>query len=186
MLKNKLIVVDGPQGVGKTALTTQLREKITCTTLIRLSGASDKSALTAYKSHKSTLDMIESQIGIGMNFVLDRSHFSEEVYCKLGYKSHDFTEESNLLSNMYTLLTKYYNVYVVVLTANATVLDERLKRDKPQYLDVKFDVKQSLLQANTFIYCVKRFNNTAVKRIILDTSNMTKEEVADYILLHVN
>ena len=43
IMKNKLIIVEGPQGTGKTTLTNYLREKLSGSNLYRLSGQKDKS-----------------------------------------------------------------------------------------------------------------------------------------------
>ena len=42
MERSKVIIVEGPQGAGKTTLTNMLRELITSTNLIRMSGVKDK------------------------------------------------------------------------------------------------------------------------------------------------
>ena len=41
-MKNRLIIVEGPQGTGKTNLTNFLRENIPSSNLYRLSGQKDK------------------------------------------------------------------------------------------------------------------------------------------------
>ena len=43
MANSKLIVVEGPQGVGKTTITDFLRHSLSTTNLYRLSGTSDSS-----------------------------------------------------------------------------------------------------------------------------------------------
>ena len=42
-MKSKLIIVEGPQGTGKTTLTNYLRENLASSNLYRLSGQKDKS-----------------------------------------------------------------------------------------------------------------------------------------------
>jgi len=140
MNKPYFIVVEGAQGVGKSSLTNGLRESIPYTTLLRLSGTKESSAEHAFINHKSILNMVKDNAGLGMNFVCDRSYFSEEVYCKLGYKKHSFDKECADLTASLATLVDHYNIIFLLLTAGGFDLGERLRREKVQCREVIFDV----------------------------------------------
>ena len=90
-MKNRLIIVEGPQGTGKTSLTNYLRDNIASSNLYRLSGQKDKT-LTGKKyseiMYKALLDYLERMQIVPMTILFDRTFFSEEVYARLGYKSN--------------------------------------------------------------------------------------------------
>ena len=56
MERSKVIIVEGPQGAGKTTLTNRLRELITSTNLIRMSGVKDKTENIVKSIVESTVD----------------------------------------------------------------------------------------------------------------------------------
>ena len=63
MERSKVIIVEGPQGAGKTTLTNRLRELIISTNLIRMSGVKDKTEAGKEKSitvHKQQLIAIKN------------------------------------------------------------------------------------------------------------------------------
>ena len=49
-MKDTIIIVEGPQGTGKTTVTNYLREKMSATDLYRLSGIKDKTETGKEKS----------------------------------------------------------------------------------------------------------------------------------------
>ena len=59
MANSKLIVVEGPQGAGKTTITDYLRNSIKHTNLYRLSGISDSTKSGLEKSKKMYIDLLE-------------------------------------------------------------------------------------------------------------------------------
>ena len=52
MANSKIIIVEGPQGVGKTTITDYIRNTIPYTNLYRLSGTSDSTPSGKLKSKK--------------------------------------------------------------------------------------------------------------------------------------
>ncbi len=103
-MKNKIIIVEGPQGVGKTTTVDYLRETIPHTNLFRLTGSNDSSKRGLRKSvkfYENLLKFMKSMENTGMNLLFDRTFFTEEVYCRLGYKEYNFTKEyKRLLNNL--------------------------------------------------------------------------------------
>lgn len=178
MSKPYLIIVEGPQGVGKSALTTGLREKIPSTTLVRLAGTKEVNSEHSFRNHKSVLDMVRANVGLQMNFVFDRSYFSEDVYCRLGYKPYSFRGETKVLSDMLNALTPDYQIFVILLGAREDVLRERLLRDKPMYKGVEFSVANSMNQFGMYVtslYPLSAYGGITLVHI--DTSDIDSEAV---------
>ena len=59
MANSKLIVVEGPQGAGKTTITDYLRYSIPYTNLYRLCGTADSSPAGKKKAETMYKDLIE-------------------------------------------------------------------------------------------------------------------------------
>ena len=57
-MRSKLIIVEGPQGTGKTTLTDYLRHSLPYTNLYRMSGTADSSETGLAKSIKMYEDLI--------------------------------------------------------------------------------------------------------------------------------
>lgn len=53
MANSKIIIVEGPQGVGKTTITDFIRNSIPYTNLYRLNGTSDASKTGKAKAEKN-------------------------------------------------------------------------------------------------------------------------------------
>lgn len=184
-----LIIVEAPQGGGKTTLTNYLRDMMPYTHLLRLSGTQDKTIEgrePVYKMHKSILDMIKDTSGM-INYVMDRSHLSEQVYCSLGYKEYSFDKQCMSLNKKLNELTKYYNVYLVGLMTTAEEYEKRLKRDKPKYLDIEFNKESSELQQIGYYLEILRIHSKYpnINTLLIDTTNKTPEEVAKEVLSHL-
>ena len=65
MANSKLIIVEGPQGTGKTTVTDFIRYKMPYTNLYRLSGTADSSKdgkLKAKEMYENLLDYIKWKI----------------------------------------------------------------------------------------------------------------------------
>ena len=56
-MKDTIIIVEGPQGAGKTTFTNYLREKMSATDLYRLTGIKDKTE-TGHKNRKKISKII--------------------------------------------------------------------------------------------------------------------------------
>ena len=95
MANSKIIIVEGPQGVGKTTITDFLRHSIKYTNLYRLSGTSDSSKDGLEKSkimYRNLLKYMKTLENLSINLLFDRTFFTEEIYCRLGFKEYSFTE----------------------------------------------------------------------------------------------
>lgn len=147
-----LIIVEGPQGSGKSTVTNLLREKIKSVNLIRMSGVEDKTTTGKEKSlkvHLETLKMIKKTNKCNINYVLDRSFVSELVFAHLGTKKYEiYAEDVMEIGKEIEKLKKKYNLLYIILSAPKDVIDERLKRDKAVY--ESFSAKNSERQLEEY------------------------------------
>ena len=81
MANSKLIVVEGPQGAGKTTITDFLRHSLSYTNLYRLCGTSDSTPTGKKKAEDMYVDLLEYMKKMenkSINLVFDRTFFTEE------------------------------------------------------------------------------------------------------------
>ena len=131
IMKNKLIIVEGPQGIGKTTLTNYLREKLSGSNLYRLSGQKDKSKKGkkfSYEMYSALLDYLSKMQEIPMDLIFDRTFFTEEIYARLGYKDYSFSDIYEELLKKFNQLN--YDKYLLILyLKNTELYRKRLERD---------------------------------------------------------
>ena len=154
MANSKLIVVEGPQGAGKTTITDYLRHSIKYTNLYRLSGTSDSSVSGLKKAkemYEDLLEYMEKMENKSINMVFDRTFFSEENYCRLGKKEYSFTEVYNNLLEKFSKLD--FDIYYITLYLKDTSLyEKRICRDEkaiPEY--AKFTAQNSINQQTVYL-----------------------------------
>ena len=98
--KDTIIIVEGPQGVGKTTFTNYLREKMSSTDLYRLSGIKDKSETGLQKMKEKYLALLEYIDKCkDVNMIFDRTFFTEEIYSKI----HKVAAQNNISFNLLVL-----------------------------------------------------------------------------------
>lgn len=187
--KPNIIIVEAPQGGGKTTVTNILRDKLPYTNLLRLSGIDDmsvKGKKKVYKIRKAELNMIKKASG-NINFVLDRCHITEQIYCNLGFKEYTFEDKYESLNEQLSKLTKKYNVYLVLLEADRMAYVKRLNRDKPKFLDVDFTSSNSFRQQAEYIFELNHIQShyPKIHTMRVDTTDKSPKEVAEHILKHV-
>ncbi len=154
MANSKLIVVEGPQGVGKTTITDFLRNSLPCTNLYRLSGTKDTSFSGKKKAHDmyiNLLDYIKKLENCSINLLFDRTFFTEENYCRLGKKEYDFTDVYEKL--LYDFSKLDFEIYYITLyLENTNLYVERLKRDgKAVFAASKYSLDNSIAQQNMYL-----------------------------------
>ena len=59
MANSKIIVVEGPQGAGKTTITDFLRHTLPYSNLYRLSGTADSTAAGKKKAEEMYIDLLD-------------------------------------------------------------------------------------------------------------------------------
>ena len=153
MEKSKIIIVEGPQGVGKTSITDYIRHTLSYTNLYRLSGTSDTTVAGKKKSEEmyyGLLDYIKTLENKSINLLFDRTFFSEENYCRLGKKEYTFTDVYNKLVN--NLNNMDFDIYYINLyLEDESIFETRLKRDNKAVFEAsKFSIENSILQQKTY------------------------------------
>ena len=80
-MRDKIIIVEGPQGVGKTTFTNYLREKMASTDLYRLTGIKDKTE-TGHEKIKLKYEKLLEYMNVckDVNLLFDRTFFTNEVF----------------------------------------------------------------------------------------------------------
>ena len=154
MSKSKIIIVEGAQGAGKTTITDFLRNSVKHTNLYRLSGISDSTKEGYFKSKKMyevLLDYIKNMENLDINLLFDRTFFSGENYCRLGFKEYSFTDVYNELLEKLSKLD-FEIFYLTLYLEDENLFEERLKRDgkvEPAY--AKFSSQSSINQQREYL-----------------------------------
>lgn len=161
MANSKLIIVEGPQGAGKTTITDYIRYSLKYTNLYRLSGTSDSSPAGLQKSidmYNTLLDYVEKMQNLNINLLFDRTFFTEEIYCRLGFKEYSFTEQyEKLLKRLADFDFDIY--YITLYLEDTSAYAKRLQRENKATIDyAKFDVQKSIDQQNTYLQMAKEIN----------------------------
>ncbi len=176
----KCIIVEGPQGCGKTNLTNYLRDNIAASNLYRLTGQKDKTTTGKEKSAKmyhALLKYIKELEDTDVNLIFDRTFFTEQVYSLLGYKEYDFTDVYEELLNIFGELN--FEVYYISLYLKDTSIFEiRLKREHHQYQ--AFSLENSINQQNVYkslLPDIKALKNTKVFEVAMDDFDVAYKEI---------
>ena len=154
MANSKLIVIEGPQGAGKTTVTDFIRHKIPYTNLYRLNGTSDSSPTGKEKSkemYNDLVDYIGKLQNKSINLLFDRTFFTEEVYCRLGFKEYTFTDVyEELLKRVSDMDFDIY--YITLYLSDEDEFERRLAREgKGETKYAKFSKESSVKQQNAYL-----------------------------------
>ena len=167
MARGNIIIIEGPQGSGKSTMANFLRDNLSSSNLYRLTGIKDKS-ITGYDKNKSMylglINYMESLEDTELNLIFDRTFFTEEVYSILGYKEYKFDEAYDRLVKKLSQLD--FNIYLVVLYCKDTSLyEDRLKRQHHNYQ--AFSVENSVNQQNTYLHLLDEIEYDTINKIKL-------------------
>ena len=189
MANSKLIVVEGPQGAGKTTVTDFLRYSLSYTNLYRLCGTSDSSKEGKKKAEEmyiNLLEYIKKMENKSINLVFDRTFFTEENYCRLGKKDYTFTDVyENLLEEFSKLDFEIY--YITLYLKDVEKYNARLDRkDKATFKNSKFEAENSINQQKVYLEMAEeikeKYPNIKVKNIQNDRDfEETKKELKEFI-----
>lgn len=186
MEKNTLIIVEGPQGAGKSTFTNYLRENLGSSDLHRLTGIKDKTktGLTKVtKRFQRELDYIKQGTDASNPImVYDRHFFTDEVYACLGYKEYSFEEQYQKFLKQ--LNEMELNIFLIILyLKDESLYEERLaSRSKFEYQ--KFDIQNSINQQREYLKLAdeieKQSTNINVIRFANDNEEMFETQMKDF------
>lgn len=154
MANSKIIILEGPQGVGKTTITDYIRNVIPYTNLYRLSGTAYTTKTRKEKAkimYEDLVDYIEKLQNKSVNLLFDRTFFTEEVYCRLGFKEYTFTDVyNNLLDRLAKMDFDIY--YITLYLSDENEFAKRLDREgKAKVKYAEFNKKSSVNQQNEYL-----------------------------------
>lgn len=179
IVMNRLIVVEGPQGTGKSTLANYFRDNIPSSNLYRLSGQKDKTITgknISKKMYNTLLDYLKNMQEIPMDLIFDRTFFTEEVYARLGYKEYSFTDVYEDLLNKFLKLN--YDIYFINLyLENTKLFEQRLKRVHHNYQS--FSIDNSVNQQNVYrdIADDLKMKGVTVENLAMDDFDVAYEKV---------
>lgn len=183
MEKSKIIIVEGPQGTGKTTLSNFFRENLAGANLYRLSGQKDKT-LTGKKysivMYNALIEYLQAMQTVPMDMIFDRTFFTEEVYGRLGYKEYSFTDEYQKLVERFDELD--YDIYYISLyLKNVELFRERLARESHHNYQT-FSLENSVNQQNIYKDIADELEkNTSIKviRMEMDDFDVAYERIRE-------
>lgn len=184
--KNRIIVVEGPQGSGKSTLVEYLRTNIAASNLYRLSGQRDKTAsgkqLSTYM-YTILQDYIEKMSIIPMDLIFDRTFFTEEVYARIGFKEYSFTDVYEQLVDR--LIHSNYDIHLIILyLENTNLYAERLNRVHHNYQ--AFSLQGSINQQNTYLQMAEELKHSGIHihMIAMDDFEKGYQEINEIFNIH--
>ena len=159
MANSKLIIVEGPQGAGKTTITDFIKYTIPYTNLYRLHGSNDSSPSGKIKSvemYTALLDYIEKLQNKNINLLFDRTFFTEYVFCNLGFKEYTYEDAFNEF--MARLANFDYEIYYITLyLSDINEFEDRLNRSgKGATKYGKYSFEGSIKQQEEYLAVAKQ------------------------------
>ena len=171
-MRNRMIIVEGPQGTGKTTLADYLRENISASNLYRLSGHKNKTLegkKTSKKMYYALLDYLKNMKDVPMDLIFERLFFSEEVYARCGFKEYSFTDVyKKLLEKLDKLNFDIY--YISLYLKDEDLFIKRLDREYHHNYQA-FSKENSVKQQNEYRAIakeLKEYENIKVNEIAMD------------------
>ena len=124
------------------------------TNLYRLNGTADSSPTGREKSREMYLDLVD-YIGKlqnkSINLLFDRTFFTEEIYCRLGFKEYSFTDiYEELLKKVSEMDFDIY--YITLYLSDENEFEKRLNREgKAEVKYSKFSNENSINQQKAYL-----------------------------------
>ena len=183
MANSKLIIVEGPQGAGKTTITDYIRKRLPYTNLYRLSGTNDATETGKAKAAEMYYDLLDYMKKLenkSVNLLFDRTFFTEEIYCRMGKKAYSFTDVYSALEEKFFDLD--FDIYYITLyLEDKQEYERRLNRPgKAVFAASKFSIENSQKQQDEYgqlateIY-IKYGDRENVNLITIDTAKPIEE-----------
>ena len=179
MANSKIIIVEGPQGAGKTTTTDYIRQAIPYTNLYRLSGTADITKAGKEKAkvmYEDLMDYIEKLQNKSINLLFDRTFFSEEIYCRLGFKEYSFTDVfEKLLDKLAKLDFDIY--YITLYLSNEKEFAKRLDRaGKTKVKYTEFNTESSVNQQKEYLKLASEVKEKYPKINVVNIDNCRELE----------
>lgn len=179
MANSKLIVVEGPQGAGKTTVTDYIRHSLKYTNLYRLCGTADSTPTGKKKASDMYWDLIEyieKMENKSINLVFDRTFFTEEIYSRLKFKEYIFSDEYEKLLEKFSKLD--FDIYYITLYLKDTNLfNKRLIRDDKAITEyAKFNIESSKNQQIEYLKLADEISSKYPNIKVFKVSNDTDEQ----------
>ena len=177
----KLIIIEGPQGAGKSTLANYLRDNLAGSNLYRLSGQKDKTEQGLFYSvqmYDALIEYLKVMQNVPMDMIFDRTFTTEEVYARLGYKDYSFTDYYDRYLNELSRL-EYELHYFSLYLKNVELFRERLARPEHHQYQA-FSIENSINQQNTFLNIadeIDAYDSINVHRLPMDDFNESYDEV---------
>lgn len=185
----KITILEGARGVGKSTIARMLRDGLTNTVLINMTGNNDNSEegkIATFKHYDNLMQYLsfEKFDTTPFNFLFDRTFFSEQVYSSL-YKDYNFTREYRNLLGQLDRLASNVEVKVILLITDEENLERNLKRDGKAHLfgDEKFadNLHKSVQQQGAYVRLIheaeEMTNNIKYERVYLNQQNSLTDAV---------
>ena len=179
MANSKLIVVEGPQGAGKTTVTDFIRHGLKYTNLYRLCGTADSSPTGKQKAKDMYFDLLEyikKMENKSINLLFDRTFFTEEIYSRLKFKEYDFSDVYEELVYEFSKLD--FDIYYINLYLKDTNLYKtRLERSGKAITEyAKFNIESSINQQEQYLKMANELSKKYNTIKVFNVSNDTDEE----------
>lgn len=184
MANSKLIIVEGPQGAGKTTATDYIRHSLKYTNLYRLCGTSDSSPSGFQKAKDMYFDLLEYLKKLenkSINLLFDRTFFTEEIYSRLKFKEYDFSPAyDEILKEFSTLDFDIY--YITLYLEDTSLFKERLSRTGKAVIDyAKFDIQSSINQQNEYLKMADELSKYPNIKVFKVSNDGNEEELKSKI-----
>lgn len=179
MANSKLIVVEGPQGAGKTTVTDFIRHGLKYTNLYRLCGTADSTPTGKQKAKDMYFDLLEyikKMENKSINLLFDRTFFTEEIYSRLKFKEYDFSDVYEELVYEFSKLD--FDIYYINLYLKDTNLYKtRLERSGKAITEyAKFNIESSINQQEQYLKMANELSKKYNTIKVFNVSNDTDEE----------
>lgn len=181
MDRGNMVIIEGPQGTGKSTLANYLRDNISSANLYRLSGQKDKT-MNGFNNSVAMYDALFKYLKdmeiVKMYMIFDRTFMSEEVYSRLGYKEYSFFNEYAKYAKLLNELNyniHYFNLYL----EDTDLFIKRLDRESHHNYQA-FSKESSVMQQNAYKSVASElslFDNINVHNLPMDNFEDSYKQV---------
>ena len=186
-MKNKLMIVVGPHGVGKTHLTDYIRDNLESCNLYRLSGHADKTAnglKYSQKMYEAFFNYLESMAFVPVTILLDSFFMTEELLARLGEKDYSFTEDYYAFLERLNALE--YEIYYIELYLENTDHYQKRIQSRKHHNYFPISAEKSVKEQKGYEEITKEveaYSNIHVIRLAMDDYDKAYEMLSQELKL---